>query len=640
MQGPAIRIAKELGLFTVVLDAAKDAPCVSQADQFEQIDLKDKEGIEAFARSLQGSCGLSGIMTAGTDFSASVAWVAQRLGLPGIPYEAALNASDKSRMRACFKNAGLPSPEYTTVTAKDFEGKKLLKSLPLVVKPVDNMGGRGCRRVDSMAEYSEAVADALRFSRSGRAIVEAYMDGPEFSVDAIVYHGEIIICGLADRHIFFPPYFIEMGHTMPTVIEPEKQRAILETFCDGIRALGLAGQGSVGAAKGDIKFTASGPMIGEIAARLSGGYMSGWTYPYASGVEPVRAAILAATGGLAIGGLATGGLAIGGLATGGLAIGGLATGGLATGGKPDGLLKPLKNWTSAERAFISIPGTVKSISGIEAARSQPQVKDLFLRITEGSKVSFPENNVGKCGNVISAAPDRAAAVQAAEAAARSVLIRLDPADEETEYFLFPKTSHRGTKLTKYTKKRFWLFQKYSLFPCGLRVHCASVRTLLRYFSPLPTFPPNAFQLSDDLRFVFEKLPETQFPRFLSHRGTKSQRAQREEPKSSLCSPCAPCLRERSSPVIFPFPEFAASDLRDYMGRTVEESLQAVRKLSGLPLPEICPEKSPCASARGIFKFNSSDNVSIVLGRSFWAALVRGGYQGALYYIDRLIMKEK
>ena len=95
MQGPAIKIAKEIGLYTIALDGSKDAPCISMADRFEHIDLKNKEQIETFARSIQTKTGRLGIMTAGTDFSASVAWTAEKLGLPGIPYETALNASDK-----------------------------------------------------------------------------------------------------------------------------------------------------------------------------------------------------------------------------------------------------------------------------------------------------------------------------------------------------------------------------------------------------------------------------------------------------------------------------------------------------------------------------------------------------------------
>ena len=517
MQGPAIRIAKELGFFAIVVDGSSSAPCAPLADRFEQIDLKDKEGIESFACSLQNG-GRLGIMTAGTDFSATAAWVAERLGLPGIPYEAALNASDKGRMRACFKQAGLPSPEFITITAATAadENISLPAPFPLVVKPVDNMGGRGCRRVNNMEELGEAVTDALRFSRSGRAIVEAFMEGPEFSVDAIVYHGEISICGLADRHIFFPPYFIEMGHTMPAAIDLEKKEAILETFRAGIRALGLAGEGNVGAAKGDIKWGPKGPMIGEIAARLSGGYMSGWTYPYSSGIEPTRAAILAAMG-----------------------------------RRPESLV-PLKTWTSAERAFISIPGTVKTISGIEAARDKPYIRDILLRTAAGGKVSFPENNVGKCGNVISAAPDRASAAKAAESAARSILIRLDPSDTETAAFL----------------------------------------------SKASAFPPDAFQLGAELRAALDKLPEgiTPFP------------ASGQDKKPDALE-------------IIPFPELTASGLRDYAGRTVEESLLIVRNLTGFPLTE--------AAA-------NTDNKTTVLGRFFWAALVRGGYQGLLYCIDSLL----
>jgi biotin carboxylase len=294
MQGPVIRIAREMGLYTVVVDADGKAVNVPMADRFEQIDLKDKEGIEALGRSLLSRGKLGGIMTAGTDFSSSVAWAAERLGLPGIPYEAALNASDKGRMRSCFEKAGVPSPAYRVVSGPGEIPPGL--SLPAVVKPVDNMGGRGCRRVDSPAEMKEALAGALGFSRTRRAIVENFIEGPEFSVDAVVYDDDITICGLADRHIFFPPYFIEMGHTMPTGFPPEDQESMLETFKAAVRALGIAGKGRRGAAKGDIKLSPAGPMIGEVAARLSGGYMSGWTYPYSSGVEPIRGAIEAALG--------------------------------------------------------------------------------------------------------------------------------------------------------------------------------------------------------------------------------------------------------------------------------------------------------------------------------------------------------
>ena len=503
MQGPALRIASEMGLEVVAADADSAAVCIPLADRFEKVDLKDKEGIAALARTLMDQGGLGGIMTAGTDFSATVAWAAEKLSLPGIPYETALDASDKERMRRRFKAAGVPSPEFIIIQNPPEEGFTLPFFWPAVVKPVDNMGARGCRRVDNFAELKIAVNEALGFSRSGRAIVEEYMEGPEFSVDALVYKGEIFICGFADRHIFFPPYFIEMGHTMPSDEDPVLIRSLLETFICGIKALGITN----GAAKGDIKLTPRGPMIGEIAARLSGGYMSGWTYPYSSGVLPTRGAIEIALG------------------------------------KKPGKTDPEWNRTSAERAFISIPGKVRSVEGIEKAKVMPCVKDVFLRVKAGDRVSFPENNVTKCGNIISAAASREEAVSSAEKAARSILIRLETGNKDTDAFLNVQPGESS-------------------------------------------FPPDAYKGDSHL------------------------------------------LQKGESWQLLPFAEFTESGLKDYVGRGIGESLDAVRTLTGLELPIAAGNNS------------TDDNKATLLGRSFWQAFVRGGYQGAVYYIDSLRSKNE
>ncbi|MDR0910915.1 MAG: ATP-grasp domain-containing protein [Spirochaetaceae bacterium] len=499
MQKPAITIAKEMGLWTVVADGNADAECAPLADHFEAVDLKDREGILEYARREA----VDGILTAGTDFSATVAYAAEKLGLPGIPYEAALNASDKSRMRKCFAAKGVPSPQVLfevgayPVGANNYSPLQGgFTAFPAVVKPVDNMGARGCRRVDTEAQLKEALADAARFSRSGRIIIEEFMPGPEYSVDALIFDGKMIVTGLADRHIFFPPYFIEMGHTLPADFnrEPREQNTLLEVFEQGARALGLLEKGCYGAAKGDIKFTDKGPMIGEIAARLSGGYMSGWTYPYSSGIEPSRGAIYAALGKM----------------------------------PPDEFFVPKRQWTSAERAFISIPGKVKAVYGKEAAEKTPFVKNIFYRISEGSSVQFPENNVQKCGNVITAAPTREEAVKAAEDACRTILIRLECPNAATEEFL-----------------------------------------------SLPPLPPP--QAGGDV--------------------------------DSLTLPLSPPLAGGAGGGVFPPDAFSTTV--DYQGRTWDESLDIVNRISGIP----------------------SDN-PVYQTEEFIQAHKRGGYQGALYYLEK------
>ena len=430
MQKPAILSAKEEGFTVHVIDADEKAVSIPYADTFRKIDLKDKEGILSYAKELKNSSGgLAAVFTAGTDFSASVSYVCQALGLPSHSYQAAVNASVKTTMRECFSNAGVPSPAFMRVSKEDFfyGTENLLKAVlqkmnfPLVVKPVDNMGARGCRMVRSQVEFESAVKTAVECSRTGFAIIEEYMEGEEYSIDALVYNGTFTVTGFAIRHIKYPPYFIEVGHTMPAILEQKIHDELISVFALGAKALGL----TCGVAKADIKYTSNGPMIGEIAGRLSGGYMSGWTYPYASDLNLTKQGLL-----------------------------------IAAGKEPSDLIKnripvnycpsklcekaqmpyqlfevPCKR-TSAERAWMSIPGTVKYIENINEY-SDRAVFDVLPRATVnlGTKVDFPRNNVEKCGNIISVSYSREAAILSAEDAVSNIFITLEPNNFETNRFL-------------------------------------------------------------------------------------------------------------------------------------------------------------------------------------------------------------
>jgi biotin carboxylase len=397
MQIPAIRLAKAKAWNVIVVDGNPRAEGKALAEYFEHIDIKDKEEIARRAAIYKKRIGLDGVFTAGTDFSTTVAFVAGELGLPGISYETACNATDKSRMRSIFMEKGVPSPQFLSLCTDD-DPLSISAQLrfPLVIKPVDNMGARGVVRVDNEHELAESFRSAIALSKSGRIIAEEYLEGPELSIDALVWKGEITICGVADRHIFFPPHFVEMGHTLPTNLPADQANDAIEVFKRGVRALGI----DIGAAKGDIKITSKGAIIGEIAARLSGGYMSGWTYPYSTGTEVTDAAL-----------------------------------NIAVGEEP-GNLAPKKNDVSAERAFISIPGKIRCITGFENVIKMPKIVAGFIRVAPGADITFPKNNVEKCGNVIACDSMRENAIASAEKAISSIMIRLEPDVAKTDRFLF------------------------------------------------------------------------------------------------------------------------------------------------------------------------------------------------------------
>lgn len=425
MQRPAIEAARSLDCQVVVVDGNHKALCVPLADQFFPLDLKDKEGIRELALSLQSQGRLHGVFTAGTDFSATVSYVGEACGFPVHSYQGACNASDKILMRRCFQGASVASPAFLEVgsgagadsineVAAAFPS--FGKDCPLVVKPVDNMGGRGCRLVYSRQDLELALEEAQGNSRSGRAIVEEYMEGPEFSIDALVYKDTVTICGFADRHIFFPPYFIEMGHTIPTSLSqtnPQGYLDLLATFVRGIKSLGL----TCGAAKADIKLTPKGAMVGEIAARLSGGYMSGWTYPYSSDLFLTRQAASIALG---------------------LEPQELLARRQPVEGLPQDLPFAVYQIPSlrhcAERAWISIPGQVKAMHGLDQAAVCEGVRDVLVRSQPGDSVSFPRNNVEKCGNIIAVDSTWQGAATKAQAAVKTILLELEPCQKVTDDF--------------------------------------------------------------------------------------------------------------------------------------------------------------------------------------------------------------
>ena len=397
LQRPAIETAATLGWTVIGFDGNPNAEAASLCARFETVDISDTEAVVSAALRIAERQPIDGVFTAGTDFSYSVSVAAERLGLPGIPPSVAFRASHKDAMRGCFLRGGVSSPAFVTAASASQCREARRLPLPLVVKPADSMGGRGTVRIDRYEDLPAAVEEALKFSRTETAVIEEFIDGPEFSLDGIVQNGKLTVTGFADRIICFPPYFIETGHTMPTAASPAIRAAVTAEFEKAVAALGIRD----GAAKGDIKYSPSRgkAVVGEVAARLSGGFMSGWTYPYSSGINVTEAALRVAVG------------------------------------LPAALPSAEKRRVSAERAFLSVPGEIVRAEGIRGALKIRGVRHVFLRVKPGDRVRFPRNNVEKCGNVISVARSRRKAVRAAEKAAESVLIRLKPGDPETEAYL-------------------------------------------------------------------------------------------------------------------------------------------------------------------------------------------------------------
>jgi len=375
MQVAAIKKARSMGLKVLAIDQNPNAPGFRFATYKEPVSTKDILGSIRVAKRYK----IDGVLTIGTDRSTTVSAVAEELGLPGIPQDVAYLATNKAKMRQRFKERCVPSPNFRAVKTIE-EGIDAGEELgyPLVIKPVDNMGARGVRCVHNKEELTSAFDVTRNWSDIGEIIIEEYMEGDELSIDTIVYEGEVYLLTIADRIIDFYPYFVETGHTIPSILKDECLEDAFRVMKMGITALGI----DWGAAKADMKVTKDGCMIGELTARLSGGFHSQATAPLATGMDYIKAVI-------------------------DLSLGRPLD-------KRD--ITPRFNHSACERGLIPQPGRVAKISGVDKARRHPGVKEVIINVKEGDIISPQIDNMRKAGHVIAALETREEAIRACEEA--------------------------------------------------------------------------------------------------------------------------------------------------------------------------------------------------------------------------------
>ena len=409
LQIPLIKAAKNIGLTVIATDQNPEALGFEFSDDHIIANTMDaQESLEKIQEYVALKGDIHGVATAGTDASYTVATIAQHFDLPGHHPNAALNASDKALMRKAFEKAEVPIPLYKKISNLE-EALSFFEELNhiCVVKPTRNMGARGVSLVKSIEELTTAITLAQENNRDfSEILIEEYIDAHELSIDALINNGIITITGIADRIIEYSPYFVETGHILPSSLNNEwLERAIL-TFRDGIKALGL----SHGAAKADLKISKDKTWVIEIAARLSGGFMSSHTFPFATGIPLHEYMVKTALGE----------------------------------NVPE--LTPTKNLTSIERAIILPPGKVTSISIPDNILEQEYISHFSVKAQVGDIIHCPKNNLDKQGNIIATAPTRELALRAINETLATIKVEVE--DSRDYISIIQNSEKQARKLLK------------------------------------------------------------------------------------------------------------------------------------------------------------------------------------------------
>ena len=386
----AIKLAKKMGYRVIAVDANPKAPGLKFADVAVVGDIADIDKMTAVGKKYK----VDGVTHHAVEIPHVVSRVAKNLGLAGLDPKVADRATFKAQRIAVLKKAGLNVPEFVAVTTLS-GAKKAAKEIgyPVVVKPTDNAGARGVKRVENEEQLSDAMKEALSFAHKPKVLIEQFLDGIEISTEHLINNGHIYTTGFGDRNYTrseeFYPYFVEDGHNVPSILPENIQKKIIKECEKTIKALGI----TWGVAKGDILCTKDGRIyIIEMAARTSGGWFCAGTVPSATGVHLLKSFIKMAAG--------------------------------DPFDKVD--VTPTKTLWACQRYVIPTKsGKFVRLEGVVEAKKMPGVEMMVMfEPKKGTKVNKSTNNAERFGQIIAVGKTLPEATRKCEAAIKKIKIVL------------------------------------------------------------------------------------------------------------------------------------------------------------------------------------------------------------------------
>jgi len=281
-----VKKAQSMGLSVLVTDMYADPPCKPLADKFLQINTQDREGtLQAAVRY-----GVDAVATDQTDVAVStVAYVAERLSLPGIGLETALRFTNKRTMRerlaaACPSNV----PRFAGFTDKAACCEYIAGCHgDVIIKPADSQGSRGVHRVAAEAQIEALVTDAFRGGFGGGVLVETFVQGDEVAVESVVVDDEPRLLAISAKEHYPENDALDWRVSFPAALTDRQRHLLVDLNRNIVRHMGLRN----GLTHGEYKIDGEQVWIIEIAARGAGSGVSSHIVPFLTGFDTGRAII-------------------------------------------------------------------------------------------------------------------------------------------------------------------------------------------------------------------------------------------------------------------------------------------------------------------------------------------------------------
>lgn len=264
--GPGLcdRILLSGAEFTLVDTPARYEPALVAAARRSVLTEFDDPALIPLLRAVHGERPFVAVLSLTEQGLLPAARIAAELGIPGLSPEVVGRTRDKLAMRTWLRDQGFSKVPCAVVRdAADVEAFAAEHGYPVVVKPRHGQGSEQVRLVRGaeQAALPSAIADDY--------LAEPFLDGPEFSVEAVSCAGEhhvVAITGKLTNDGDPDHPFVEIGHVVPAPLPAAAAEAVAEYVRGFLDVMGITD----GPSHTELRLSASGPEVIETHTRVGG----------------------------------------------------------------------------------------------------------------------------------------------------------------------------------------------------------------------------------------------------------------------------------------------------------------------------------------------------------------------------------
>lgn len=280
LQLPLIKRIIQRGYNPVVVSLHETEPGMQLVTNKVVADFCNEEDILEIAQRYN----VCGVVTDQTDLPVrTIAYVCERLKLPGIDYRTSCIFTDKYQMRKQLERLGLPVLKYALIPTYE-SALAFMNDVggPIIIKPTNNQGSKGVYKISNDQELRKKYDLAVSYSRGFPVMAEEFVSGDEVVVEGVACDGFIDNLVWGDTFYFdIPDVFSAKQRIFPSKQPDQILEKIKKRNLEIIEGFGL----KRGLTHAEYIIVDGEVYLIEIAARGGGVYISSDIIPLMTGFD-------------------------------------------------------------------------------------------------------------------------------------------------------------------------------------------------------------------------------------------------------------------------------------------------------------------------------------------------------------------